>query len=84
LNDLQVKLKAENCAIAEIKSVSDQHVILVVEATDKWNAEGLLKLSALLQGIAATLVAALMLGSALCGAADAVIDPIAGPYYDSF
>lgn len=81
MTDLQVKLKTETFAVAEVKAVSEQHVILVIEATDKWNAASLLKLSAMLQGVAATLVAALLLGSALCGAADAVIDPVAGPDY---
>jgi hypothetical protein len=61
VNELHLTLVTENKAVAEIDSSSDQHVTLKVNDKDTWNAEGLLKLSAMLKGVATVLAAGVLL-----------------------
>lgn len=64
MTDLIVSLKTESMALARVEAVSENHVTIAIDAGDKWNAEGLLKLAAVLKGVAATIAAAvLILGS---------------------
>jgi len=63
LTDLLVSLKTDSMALARVEAVTEQHVTISIDGADKWNAEGLNKLAAMLKGVAATLVAgALLLG----------------------
>jgi hypothetical protein len=52
---LDMTLTTENLTRAEVKAASSQHVTLTLDQTEQWNAAGLLKLSAMLQGVAAML-----------------------------
>ena len=61
VNHMEIKFKADNFAVAEVTTLSEQHVSLKLDATDKWDAAGLLKLSALLKGVAAALVASMVI-----------------------
>lgn len=70
MKGLNVKLEADNLAEAHIVTSGPNSVHVKIEPTDRWDAEGLMRLSALLKGVAATLVAttALLL---MCGVGDA-------------
>lgn len=61
MNQLLVSLKTDSMAIARVEAVTEQHVTIVIDGSDKWNAEGLNKLAALLKGVAATMVATALL-----------------------
>lgn len=58
MKEFHVKLKADNLAIAEIALVGEHSVNVRIDSEDRWDAEGLLRLSDILKGVAATLVAA--------------------------
>jgi hypothetical protein len=55
MNDLTMTLKTDSFAVAEVRSTSNLHVSLVIAKTDQWNAASLLKLSAMLAGVAGML-----------------------------
>jgi hypothetical protein len=61
LTDLLVSLKTDSMALARVEAVTEQHVTISINGADKWNAEGLLKLAAMLKGVAATMVATTLL-----------------------
>ena len=52
MRKLITTLRTENMSQAEVEAVSDLHVVLKIAQTDQWNAEGLLKLAAMLKGMA--------------------------------
>lgn len=52
---ITAKLEAGNLAVAEVHQVSERAVQVRIEASDRWDAAGLRRLSALLGGIAETL-----------------------------
>ncbi len=54
---LSMKLEAGNLAEATITTASPRSVHVKIEATDRWDAAGLLRLSAALKGVALTLSA---------------------------
>lgn len=58
--NLKINLKTDGFALAEVESATDKHVVLKIDGTDKWDADGLLKLSALLKGVAAILTASVL------------------------
>jgi hypothetical protein len=54
---LHVKLEGDNLAQAEVTSVSERAVYVKLDPTERWDAQGLLRLSAMLRGIVSTLSA---------------------------
>jgi len=55
--NLTMKLEADNLAQAEVTSASERAVYVKLDAREKWDAAGLLRLSAMLRGVAHTLEA---------------------------
>jgi hypothetical protein len=57
MKNLNVKLEADNLAQAEVVSASERTVYVKLDAREKWDAAGLLRLAAVLKGVALTLEA---------------------------
>ncbi len=51
---LRVKLEADNLARAEVTNASERAVYVKLDPTERWDAAGLLRLGAVLRGVALT------------------------------
>jgi hypothetical protein len=57
MKNLTMKLEADNLAQAEVTSASERAVYVKLDPTERWDAAGLLRLSAMLRGVTLTLEA---------------------------
>lgn len=74
--DFQVALKSDTFALAQVASVSDERVIIDINPQDHWDAASLLKLAAMLKGVAAVLATTALLFASSFGSevASRVVD----------